>query len=422
MYMHADALSSHEIAVCHERLAVLLRTNEEFGEAVTEGELAVRLHRDDFDLVGEINALGECGYAHLLTGRWGRAIENSRSAVDLARRMGGYVVLNPLKGLGWAYTYSGQCELALRTIQEGLQMASAGNYATRRIQLTRRLAEVYDRQLRWAVSNPTFETLIADDASHGRVVSRSTTMGLLGVSYLRQGRLAEAEALLLGGLLATRQVTDPTVLSALGVFHLRLGRVAEARRYFETAEARSQQRPYYKAQALLGQIACDLNTRRFSSFVSRCETVERIAGSEAFDDHLGDLMLAKAAHAWMYPEMSVTEKRVTVLRYYRQALLHGTKCNRFLVDQLLNGHGSMLTSPSINSCLVAHGTEGAEVLAELWEWWQEGRWAEPVVSSIAKPVWVGQRLTEVERSIRGSEPGGGDTQVFVSVQIERALS
>src|SRR6266699_3576952 len=110
-------------------------------------------------------------YSYLLMGEWHNAIKWAAEEVTLSRQMGGYSLTNALNTLGWAHLYNGELTLARSFIEEALALAEQHQQEGELLLLTRRLAEVYDRENRWSVSNPLYQDLIEKDKKFGRVVS-----------------------------------------------------------------------------------------------------------------------------------------------------------------------------------------------------------------------------------------------------------
>ena len=177
-------LSSQEITENYGRMGRLYRAKAEWEKAIENFTKALQLCKSQGDPFGETWALGWLAYTFLLMGEWTAAVEWAQSAVTLSRQLGGYALTKHLKTLGWAYTYRGELNLALNVLEESLRLAQERQDEAEIIKVSRRLAEIYDKQRRWALAVPLHQDLIARNNKYGRVISKATCLALLGISYL----------------------------------------------------------------------------------------------------------------------------------------------------------------------------------------------------------------------------------------------
>jgi len=416
-------LSLREVAKGHLYLGHIYREKPEWKNSLDNLSQAVQLCESQDDLCGEIWALQWLAYTFLLMGHWNSAVEKAQKAVALSRRSGGYRLTSTLQMLGWAYTYCGRLDIALKAIRESLSLAERQRDETMIIRISRRLAEIYDRQRRWDLSVPLYQSLMEEDEKFGRVVSKATFMTLLGVSYLRQGLYGQAELLLLKGLPYMHIHFKQVTLNALGKLCLILKKLDESRQYFEHALSLSKDRPYYIAQSVMGLLQVDIASSELQGISDKAQQVEELSINFVYYDHLARLRLLQAHIAW---EGSIPEWGRgfdSALGLYKQALIYALRYNRYLLDEVLWGDGVTTTLQPIVSHCLERGEEGRRMLVALRDWWRTGVNDIGVpLKDVYQPIPEGIPLLEAERIARKQELGDGKIQKTVMERIDEALA
>lgn len=421
--MGSGLLSSRETTEGYLFLGHIFREKLEWEGSIQSLKQAVRGYRTEGDRSGEIWASQWLAYTFLLIGDWDNAIQWAQKAVALSRQLNGYRLKSTLQVLGWAYTYRGQLTLALDLIEESLQLAKARQDKVGVIRLSRRLAEIYDRQGRWDLSVPLYKNLIEEDEKLGRVVSKATFLALLGISYAKQGLTGQAERLLRDSLSHIHLHIKQIALIGLGELYLILRRPEESRQYFEQALSVSIGRPYYVAQSVLRLLQADTACCKVKGISDKVQKIQNFCLNLGYYDHLACLRLLQGHGAWegRIPEWGSGFD--AALNYYQQALIFALCYNRFLLDEILWGGGiSTVQQPIISYCL-QKGEEGCRMLATIRDWWHTHvkDMATPHPDAIL-PIPEGITLLEAEHIAREAESGDGNPQKNVVEQIEAALT
>jgi tetratricopeptide (TPR) repeat protein len=415
----SDFLLPREAALGYLHLGGVYGAKAEWEKAIGAFTRALLLYEKSGITFGQIRAIDSLAYTYLLMGEWRSAVEWAEKGISLSRQTGGYWLTTTLKTLGWAHTYRGDLKTAMALIQEALELARQRQDEAEIIRVTRRLAEIYDRQGLWSLSNQLYQRLIQDDKKFGRIISMSTFMALLGISYLKQGLLGDAERLLHESLVHIHLHVRQIALCGLGDLYLTKGDLDKAYHYYAIAQSITKGRPYYLAQAKLGLLRVDVASRSFNNEIQQ---IEQICISRDYNDHLASLRLTQGHIAWEGNAPAWENGFDAALRYYQHALIYALRYNRFLLDEVLSGRpqGTPLR-PIIPECL-KRGEEGRRMLIALRDWWQTGvnDIGTPRPDTIS-PIREGIPLLEAERIAREREPGDGTPQKSVVEQIEAAL-
>lgn len=420
--IRSGQLLPQEVANCYRRLASLYGGKGEWTIAVDTYTEVFHSYRAQLGLLGEIDALGGQSYTYLLMGEWDNSARSAEEAVILARQVGGNVLASALKTLGWVYSYRGELERGLHAIEEALRLAQESQDEANVIRISRRLAEIYDRQKCWSHSVPLYRDLIARDEKHGRVISRCSFLAHLGISYRKQGLLNEAEQSLLESLAHIEVAVESIALNGLGELYLTLKRHDQARQYFERAVSVSKERPYYLAKATLGLLAIELATSALGEVPTKARRVEDISIEHSYYDHLANLRLIQGHASWdnYIPEWGSGFD--AALHFYQHALLYALRYNCFLLDEVLWGGNVATPLRPIIPHLLERGEEGRRMLVALRDWWRTGKndIGVPRPDTIS-PIPEGIALMDAERIAREREPGDGAPQKTVVEKIEEAL-
>lgn len=319
--------------------------------------------------------------------------------------------------------YCGQLNLALGAIEESLRLAKVQQDKAEVIRVSRRLAEIYDRQGRWDLSVPLYKNLIEEDEKFGRVVSKATLLVLLGISYIKQGLGGQAERLLHDGLSHIHLHFRQIALVGLGELYLILRRLDESRQYFEQALPVSIGRPYYVAQSVLGLLQVDIACSKVKDVSDKIQKIQKFSLNLRYYDHLAYLRLLQGHVAWEGRIPKWGSGFNAALDYYQQALIFALCYNRFLLDEILWGGGiATAQQPIIPYCL-EKGEEGCRMLTAIHDSWQtDVKGIGTLRSGTTLPIPEDITLLEAEQTARQAESGDGNPQKNVLERIEAALT
>jgi ATP/maltotriose-dependent transcriptional regulator MalT len=243
-----------------------------------------------------------------------------------------------------------------------------------------------------------------------------------GLVALREGKLDQAEADLSRALDIKRSIGDRIGLPELYVWR---GQLAEVRQAYDQAKSeydealalKSVNREYFHCAALTGLVRVCLARGHGDESRSIIADAEDLARLYGYNDLFASLRLCQGHFAWADSGGSAT-----VLEWYRQALLHALRFNRFLLDEVLAGRpNASPLQPILASCL-EHGHAGREILTSLRDWWTSGVDDADMPAEPVSPLPAGIPLPDAERIARAREPGTGTAQPTVLEQIEAALS
>jgi len=421
--MGSGLLSPQETTESHLYLGHVLREKGEWEKSVQALRQAVRGYQTQDNPSGETWASQWLSYTFLMIGDWDNAIEWGQKAVALSRQLDGYRLTSTLEALGWAYTYHGQLDLALDAIEESLRLAKARQDKTEVIRVSRRLAEIYDRQGRWGLSVPLYKNFIQEDEKLGRIVSKASFLSLLGISHFKQGLVRQAERLLCNSLSHIHLHFKQIVLIWLGELRLVLMRLDKSHQYFEKALSVSIGRPYYIAQCMLGLLQVDVTSSQAKDLSGRVQKIQKLSLNLGYYDHLAHLCLLQGHVAWdgRIPEWGSGFN--AALSYYRWSLLYALRYNRFLLDEVLWGSGITTSRQPIISRCLEKGKEGYQMLTIIRSWWQTGvNYIDALQPNTTSSISRGILLLEAEHIVRRQEIGDGTPQKTVVDQIESAMT
>ena len=420
--MDSGLLTPPEKVMGYVRLGYLSRAKD-LGDAHKFFLEALQSAKQQAIPFGQIRALDGLAYNCILQGDWNKAAEWAKEEINLSRQVGGFGLPTALKHAGWALTYTGELSSALDFLQEGLQVAQQRQDDIDIMRITRRLAKIYDRQKRWNLSNELYQNQIKKDDALGRVISRSTDLTLLGISYLRQGLLEQAKNILLESTSLSHLHLDvkPYAFNAMGEVFLKLGDMENARKYFDDSNSTSRGNPYYISQSKLGILEIEFLSSKLSELESLAMQIETLSIEHSHSDLLAQLYLIKGHISWTGYIFSCHEQEVPLV-HYQKSLVYALHYNRFLLDDLLSGSGGSTSLGSIISHCLKYGDDGQKMLSTLHNWWASS--LNPIDASreqIASHTLQSIPLVEAERIVRKQEIGDGFEQKSVLAQIEQAL-
>ncbi len=270
-------LTDEESASAYLYLGGVHRENAEWKASINDFSKAFSLSTNQDDIFGIIRCSDSLAYTNLLMGDWEEALKWAKTGVDASRLVKGYWLSTALKTLGWVYTYCGELAIGNKYINEALDMAKERKDESEIIRINRRLADIYDRQGKWADSNSLYLQYIKIDESKHRIVSMSSYLALLGTSLLKQGEIEKAEGVFIESL--DRIDKHNIQNSFLGLGHIRLfqNSAKEAEEYFEKALSVSVDRPYYLAQASLGLVLANDIGGNYQQVPGLVDSVENLS-------------------------------------------------------------------------------------------------------------------------------------------------
>ncbi len=181
-------------------------------------------------------------------------------------------------------------------------------------------------------------------------------------------------------------------------------------------------RLYFECLALTGLVRAKYALGEYDAIPCHLAEAEALAQQYEYNDHLASLRLTQGHAAWngVVPEWGTGF--AAALEYYKRALVHALRYNRFMLDEVLWG-GNICTplKPIIPGCL-ERAAEGHQMLTAIRDWWQAG--TNDV--GVARPDTIslipeGIPLVEAEATARHREPGDGSPQVTVLEKLGEAI-
>lgn len=322
---------------------------------------------------------------------------------------------------GWspAYAWSGRYNEAENNTREGIKIVSELGEVDLR-GLLRDLGVVLAAQNKFKEADEYFQEWaklgIALNLSD---IERTTTLRWQSVSWIKEGKLQEAEKSLTD-IVTTLETASYT--PSMGEVLTWLGLAYEINTKYEQSITQYQQslnhrgRQYFECGALTGLIRVKHAQGDIAAIPSLLAEAEQLAQHYEYNDHLASLRLTQGHLAWE------TDKKDETISFYQHAIIYALRYNRFLLDELLSGRtqGTPLR-PIIPYCL-EHGKEGKEILIALFHWWKTSinDIGMPRPHTIS-PIPEGISLLEAEKIAREREQGDGSMQKSVIEQFEAVL-
>ena len=362
-------------------------------------------------------------YNCLLQGLWFEAAAWAEQELALSRSVGGFGLPTALKHRGWALTSTGDLALAIVDFKEGIDITQKRHDEAENIRLTRRLAEAYDRQGRWKMSNELFQSQIRREEQFGRLIARANDLGLLGISFLRQGNLHEAEWRLAESLRDAHIDFQPRTLIALGHVHLKRGDALEARRHYQQAIDTSRGNAYFIAEARIGLLLASLLVPNNDALADLSAEIEKACAANGYNDLLAYLHLIRASVAWRHAGMPPDAAFSSFIQNAERAMIYEIRFNQFLLDEVFSAENvSPLVPPILHMC-VARPVEGREALESIRDWWTSARNELVTDGDETKAnAPIGIPLARAEQISRSYEPGDGSSQPTILKQLNHTLS
>lgn len=289
------------------------------------------------------------------------------------------------------------------------------------------LGYVLGMQGRFKESNICFEQAVE---GHNQILNRDdpTDFGFWAHILARQGDLELAENYARRSWQLKENLNDFPGFPELAVWQ---GEICELQGKMDWAEEiyrrglkfRWTMRFYFECGSLTGLVRGKHAQRDYAAIPPLLAEAEQLAQQYEYNDHLASLRLTQGHIAWdgHIPEWG--EGFDAAFKFYKLALVHALRFNRFLLDEVLSGRpqGTPLR-PIIPECL-KRGEEGRKMLLGLHDWWHTGKndVGTPRPDTIS-PIPENIALLEAEKIAREREPGDGSAQTSVVKQIENALN
>ncbi len=362
-------LTDDENARAYLYLGGVHRERIDWNTSINDFTIALGSCNRSDDIFGTIRSLDSLAYTYLLMGDWNKALDFATRGVTESRKVGGYWLTTALKTLGWVCTYKGDLAEGLIYINEALKLVKKRNDETEIIKLSRRLADIYDRQNRWSESNALYLEFIEKDRGFGRVASMSTYLALLGVSYIKQGRNEEAETKLTESLVHVDKHNEPLVHIGLGQVNLNQVQIENAVQHFEKALAISQNRPYYMAQATFGLAQTEYMQANYEKAAEYVKKVQSLSTDYIYYDMLARLKLFQSNALLDGRHVDQERNLEIIFNNFQDALFNSLRYNSFLLDEVLSVGIRGTPIRSIIDLCLNQGDVGRQMLEKLREWW-----------------------------------------------------
>ena len=376
------------------------------------------------DALSTIRAMDAIAFNCILQGEWDEAIKYLNGGIKLSKGATNFGLSSLLKHRGWAFANKGHLNSALDSIQQGLNLYRNHQDDGEVIRLTRRLAEIQDKQGRWAISNSLLQSLIRKDEELGRIESKANDVGLLGISYLKQGKYEDAKSCLLQAIPSAHLDFKPIAFNALGEVQFRLENLDEARVCFESVMRLSRGNHHHIAKSSLGLLEVNLLRANLDDAKSDAVQIEFISKEHDYNDHLALLLRIQAHIAWdgkymngvvgLIPRSTSTNTPLSMpcaitafcwTRYFRGVYKGHPYAPSFRTAWNAARKGGGCSSP----CATGGERRSYNI-------------GTPVLDTISTLFPEGIPLIEAERIAREREPGDSSPQKSVVEQIEQALA
>jgi tetratricopeptide (TPR) repeat protein len=190
--------------------------------------------------------------------------------------------------------------------------------------------------------------------------------------------------------------------------------LAEADENYQEGLKRFAGRKHYDCGALAGLMRIQYARGDAAGAEAYAGQAEGLAGRYEYNEYLAAIALTRGHMAFDRGDVDAAGA------FYREALVHGLRFNRFVLDELLGAAGAPTPlHPLIPFCR-ARGEQGQALLRELAGWWQTAanRLMDEPATTIS-PVGSGNTLLDAEALARRLEPGDGAPQRTVVEQLVR---
>lgn len=407
----------------------------ELVRAIQYPEKQLQFFQEHNDKYGTVYTLGLLNISYGVIGNWKKAFDAIEQGLAILNSMPENLYLRMrLIGWGpWAYLWSGRYAEAEHVMRDALSWRVGDAHVQAVLPMYLVLASALQSKYReatsyFAQSLRGFENLGAEFIGGEGILH-----GFLGACLAKQGELEKAEEHLNQSLSVKRRVQDkigiPELLNWLGeICEVKATRTEEnqvatlttAEDYYRQSLERRVSRFYFECGALTGLVRVNHAQDDYAAIPPLLAEAEQLAQQYEYNDHLASLRLTQAQ---TFEVSRQHLEGLTALDYFKQAMVHALRYNRFLLDEVLSGRpqGTPL-HPIIPHCL-ERSEEGRRMLLALRGWWRTGvnDIGTPRPDTIS-PILEGIPLLEAERIAREREPGDGSPHESVVEQIEQALT
>lgn len=181
---------------------------------------------------------------------------------------------------------------------------------------------------------------------------------------------------------------------------------------------------YYITGSLIGLVRVNHALGEVGQIHESLAEAEQLSLQYEYNDHLASMRLSQGHIAWegAIPDWGIGFD--AALGWYKLALIHALRYNRFMLDEILWGRELGTPLRSIIPHCLERGEEGLRMLSTLRDWWATGinDIGTPRPDSISPIAEMeGRPLTECEAAARRIEPGDGSTQTPVLERLDEAV-
>jgi tetratricopeptide (TPR) repeat protein len=347
----------------------------------------------------------------------------------------------------WHQIWSGNLFKTQQGIEEGITFKKENDFSSSKV-LLRTLGLVLGLQGKYEDSEICFREVVDryERKNSEWQGGKWITLSFWGLILVRQSQFEKAKEYLSKCLEFKQKIGDnsgiPEVACWLGILNETMSHVksdvtvdklslAESS-YNECLSLKLTNRHYFECGALTGLVRVKHIQGNLATIPPLLAEAEQLAQKYEYNDHLASLRLTQGhltfesggdlASPTQRSRETKKGEMISILHWYKQAMIYALRYNRFLLDELLSGRsqGTPLR-PIIPHCLEC-GEEGKKVLSALRDWWKTGinDVGTPRPDTIS-PIPEGILLLEAEKIARERELGDGSVQRRVVEQIEAVL-
>lgn len=365
-------------------------------------------------------------------GDWKKMLETHDSVIDSVSKLNNPVFLRAraLGGFAYGWALCGRYGEGERNAHEALALADQLGTTEDWPGLLRDLTLILGLQGRYDEAAEYYERFMAlmKSAETNNLRGLVTMRAFWGMILLRQGNIQEAQEEFVQSLDLAQRLADntswPRTLAWLGILHeIEQNPESAERCYHQALDYRWIGRDYFTSTALTGLVRVKHAKSSYLAIPQLFAEAELLAQQHEYNDHLASIRLTQGHLAWLSSLEAWGTGYEAGLSFYKLALIHALRYNRFLLDELLAGRPQATPlRPIIPHCL-AQREEGQRMLVSLAEWWRDGNndIGMPCPKAVS-PLPEGIPLLNAEHMAREREPGDGSPQWSVIEQIEAALA
>lgn len=420
-----------------ERRDILFKNLQQIYKFQGEREKGLKLIEEQVDyynkkndLRGVINNLQRLRYAHAQIGNWQQAfvirqkLDDLLQKTEFSSKLIDHITVRDSK---IELIATGQYFNAEKAFRHALKICQDENILWNEIEPLRGLALVLGLQHKYNEAESLFDKIIAENIAKNPDWVGNISFSHRGRILAQKGDLVRAEEFLLKALSEEEKESShmlPITHNRLGMFYeikfqvsKNMNDLIASETYYQKAmDYQRMGRLYHYCFSIIGLIRVKHIQGDYTTVTSLIADAEQLAQEYEYNDLLSALYLTQSHIFWE------TGKRNKILAFYKKALIHALRYNRFLLDEILSGDKHMTPhSPIIPYCLNKEN-DGRKLLISLRNWWKNGLnkvgTARPDTIS---PIPENISLIEAEKIARNYEPGDGSIQKTVIEQIESVL-